>query len=107
MKYESIGLEETAITGSINSVLTIRGRIKLEGYSFKALVDKKEVDVENIYTGDAQRFCIKVNLPKGAGNNVDQIGQELVSKYGKDILEKIAKLSFKNTERIIKKSYND
>jgi len=40
-------------------------------------------------------------FPKGAGSNVDLIGKELVSKYGKDILNDIAKLSFKNTEKII------
>ena len=40
-------------------------------------------------------------LPKGAGSNVDTIGKELVQKYGKDILNDIAKLSFKNTEKII------
>ena len=42
-----------------------------------------------------------VILPKGAGKNVDEIGKILVNKYGKDILNDIAKLSFKNTERII------
>ena len=46
-----------------------------------------------------KQFNIK--LPKGAGFNVDQVGRELVNKYGKDILNKIAKISFKNTERII------
>lgn len=42
-----------------------------------------------------------INLPKGAGSNVDIVGKELVQKYGKEILNEIAKLSFKNTERII------
>lgn len=41
-------------------------------------------------------------LPKGAGSNVDSIGQEIVDKYGKDKLKEIAKLNFKNTERILK-----
>ena len=40
-------------------------------------------------------------LPKGAGSNVDQVGRELVSKYGKEVLSEIAKLSFKNTEKIL------
>lgn len=46
-----------------------------------------------------KQFNIK--FPKGAGSQVDQVGKELVQKYGKDILDKIAKMSFKNTERII------
>jgi len=41
-----------------------------------------------------------VNLPKGAGINVDEIGALLVKKYGEDILKDIAKLNFKNTEKI-------
>ena len=43
------------------------------------------------------------NLPKGAGNKVDEIGKLIVQKYGKDILENIAKLNFKNTEKILNK----
>ena len=43
-----------------------------------------------------------IPLPKGSGQNVDKIGEELVQKYGKDILEKIAKKNFSNTSRILK-----
>lgn len=39
-------------------------------------------------------------LPKGAGPAVDEEGAKLVQKYGFDVLNKIAKLSFKNTEKI-------
>lgn len=41
-------------------------------------------------------------LPKGAGPQVDKIGEELVEKYGKDKLKEVAKLNFNNTNRIIK-----
>jgi len=41
-------------------------------------------------------------IPKGAGANVDQIGMELVEKYGKEILDKIAKKNFANTQKILK-----
>ena len=44
---------------------------------------------------------LNIKLPKGAGSNVDEVGKQLVEKYGKDILESIAKLSFKNTEKIL------
>lgn len=40
-------------------------------------------------------------FPKGAGSNVDQVGKQLVEKYGKDILNEVAKISFKNTEKIL------
>ena len=45
---------------------------------------------------------IHIPLPKGAGSNVDTIGMEVVEKYGKEKLHDIAKLNFKNTERILR-----
>ena len=39
-------------------------------------------------------------LPKGASDKVDLIGVEIVKKYGIDKLKEIAKLNFKNTEKI-------
>lgn len=41
-------------------------------------------------------------VPKGAGVQADEFGREIVKKHGKDILKKIAKLNFKNTEKILK-----
>lgn len=43
---------------------------------------------------------IGVYLPKGAGSTVDDTAKEIVSKYGFDKLYQIAKLNFKNTEKI-------
>ena len=40
-------------------------------------------------------------LPKGAGDSVDTFGKEIVKKFGKDKLTTIAKLNFKNTEKIL------
>ena len=45
---------------------------------------------------------LHVPLPKGAGPQVDTIGQEIVDKYGKDKLKEVAKLNFANTGRILK-----
>lgn len=45
---------------------------------------------------------LHIPLPKGAGANVDKVGEEIVEKYGKDKLNEIAKLNFKNTQRILK-----
>ena len=41
-----------------------------------------------------------IDLPLGAGSIVDEIGADLVIKYGPTILNKIAKINFKNTEKI-------
>ncbi len=45
---------------------------------------------------------LHIPLPKGAGANVDIIGEEIVDKYGQDKLKEVAKLNFANTERILK-----
>lgn len=43
---------------------------------------------------------IGIELPKGAGPGVDAIAKVIKLKFGEDIFEKIAKLNFKNIERI-------
>lgn len=40
-------------------------------------------------------------LPSGAGTKVDQLGRQLTQKYGAAILDEIAKLHFRNTEKIL------
>ena len=39
-------------------------------------------------------------LLKGASDKVDEIGVKIINKYGFDKLNEIAKLNFKNTEKI-------
>ncbi|MBN2834556.1 MAG: ribonuclease HIII [Candidatus Delongbacteria bacterium] len=46
---------------------------------------------------------INIILPKGAGPAVDAIGKVIELKYGNDIFKKIAKLNFKNYQRIQEK----
>ena len=41
-----------------------------------------------------------INLPLGASDKVDNVGKEIVNKFGEDKLSKIAKLNFKNTNKI-------
>lgn len=43
-----------------------------------------------------------INLPKGAGTSVDEAGKVIVQKFGREKLNEIAKLSFKNTDKILK-----
>ena len=45
---------------------------------------------------------LHIPLPKGAGSEVDKIGQEIVEKYGEEKLMEVAKLNFMNTTRILK-----
>ncbi len=45
---------------------------------------------------------LHIPLPKGAGANVDKVGQEIVERYEKEKLKDIAKLNFSNTKKILK-----
>jgi ribonuclease HIII len=42
---------------------------------------------------------LELELPKGAGTNVDQVAKELVASHGADILVKVAKLHFRTALR--------
>ena len=46
---------------------------------------------------------IGFNIPKGASDKVNEVGIEIVNKYGKDKLKDIAKLNFSNTNKILDK----
>ena len=56
-----------------------------------------------IFLKEFDKICdaIKLPLPKGAGHDVDTIGEEVVEKYGEEKLKEIAKLNFKNTDKIL------
>lgn len=45
--------------------------------------------------------ALHIPLPKGAGKDVDTIGEEIVEKFGEEKLKEIAKVNFKNTDRIL------
>ena len=57
-----------------------------------------------IFLKEFDKLCDEVGLPlpKGAGVNVDKIGEELVNKFGEEKLKEVAKYNFKNTQRILK-----
>lgn len=46
-----------------------------------------------------QRFDF--HFPKGAGKNVDEAGAAFLKQYGKNALSQVAKLHFKNSEKIL------
>ena len=56
-----------------------------------------------IFLKEFDKLCdsIHMPLPKGAGRDVDEIGEEVVEKYGEDKLKEIDKVNFKNTDRIL------
>ena len=56
-----------------------------------------------LFLKEFDKLCdsIHIPLPKGAGKDVDSIGEEVVEKYGKEKLKEIAKFNFKNTDRIL------
>ena len=56
-----------------------------------------------LFLKEFDKICDEVHLPlvKGAGKDVDAIGEEVVEKYGKEKLQDIAKVNFKNTDRIL------
>lgn len=84
---------------------------KQKGITFMTKAEDKNLAVacgsvisRYIFLKEFDKICslIHIPLPKGAGSNVDKIGEEVVEKYGEDKLREIAKLNFKNTERILK-----
>lgn len=56
-----------------------------------------------LFLKEFDKICdsIHIPLPKGAGKDVDAIGEEVVEKYGEGKLKEIAKVNFKNTDRIL------
>ncbi|HHT38324.1 MAG TPA: ribonuclease HIII [Mollicutes bacterium] len=47
---------------------------------------------------------LDITLPKGAGPEVDKVGKEIVKKYGEEKLYSIAKMNFKNTNKILEQT---
>ena len=43
-----------------------------------------------------------ITIPKGASTEVDKVIKEFINKYSFDELKKIAKINFKNTEKVLK-----
>lgn len=56
-----------------------------------------------LFLKEFDKLCDEIHIPlvKGASKEVDKIGEEVVEKYGEEKLRDIAKLNFKNTERIL------
>ena len=55
-----------------------------------------------IFLGEMEKLSkeMGMTIPKGAGPNVDEVGIEIVQKFGFDKLYEIAKMNFKNKDKI-------
>ena len=77
----------TFITKAEDKCLSVAAASIISRYTF--LLKIKEMEKE-----------INMTIPKGAGTIVDEAAVEIVKKYGIKKLNSIAKLNFKNTDRI-------
>lgn len=108
--YDYIIVDEFARENRYYSYIPTTTNIQ-KGITFMTKAEDKNLAVacasvisRYIFLKEFDKLCDALHIPlvKGAGANVDKIGQEVVEKYGKEKLEEIAKLNFKNTERILK-----
>ena len=55
-----------------------------------------------IFLGEMEKLSqtLGIIIPKGAGSNVDLVGIDIVKKYGFNKLYDIAKMNFKNKDKI-------
>ena len=85
-KFKVYGI--TFLTKAEDQCLSVACASIISRYIFLKEMDKISKDIGMI-------------LPKGASPSVDEFGKEVIKKFGKDKLKEIAKLNFKNTERIL------
>lgn len=78
----------TFLTKAEDQCLSVACASLISRYIFLQEMDKISKDVS-------------MDLPKGASDLVDSTGKEIVRKYGSQKLKDIAKLNFKNTEKIL------
>ena len=78
----------TFTTKAEDKCLSVACSSMISRYLFIKEIDKMSKDLDMV-------------IPKGAGVLVDEFGKKVVEKYGKDKLEDIAKMNFKNTEKIL------
>ena len=108
-KYDYIIIDEFAREARYYNYLKDQ-KVVQRGITFITKAEDKNMAVacgsiisRYIFLKAFDKMCdeIHIPLPKGAGKDVDKIGEEVVEKYGEEKLKEIAKLNFKNTERIL------
>ncbi len=108
-KYDYIIIDEFAKEARYYEYLNGINNIQ-RGITFMTKAEDKNLAVaassiisRYIFLKEFDKLCDSLSLPlvKGAGKDVDTIGEELVEKYGEEKLKDVAKLNFKNTDRIL------
>ncbi len=109
LPYQKIIVDQFAYPGAYFSYLK-EATNKVTNITFLTKAEDKNLSVAAASVISRYIFLLeqvklskkyKMEIPKGAGSGVDKIGKEFIEKFGKDELYNIAKISFKNTERIV------
>ena len=108
-KYDYIIVDEFAREARYYEYISDQKAIQ-RGITFLTKAEDKNLAVgcasiisRYLFLKEFDKMCdeIHIPLPKGAGRDVDEIGEEVVEKYGEEKLQEIAKINFKNTDRIL------
>jgi len=108
-KYDYIIVDEFAREARYYEYISDQKAIQ-RGITFLTKAEDKNLAVgcasiisRYLFLKEFDKICdeIHIPLPKGAGRDVDEIGEEVVEKYGEEKLQEIAKVNFKNTDRIL------
>ena len=109
-KYDYIIVDEFAKENRYYGYIEDSANIQ-RGITFMTKAEDKNLAVASasiisryIFLKEFDKLSDSLHIPlvKCAGKDVDSIGEEVVEKYGDKKLEEIAKMNFKNTERILK-----
>ena len=109
LKYDYIIVDEFAREARYYEYIKESNEIQ-KGITFMTKAEDKNLAVacasvisRYIFIKEFDKICdqLHIPLPKGAGPTVDDIGREIIEKFGKEKLESIAKLNFRNTQRIL------
>lgn len=107
--YSGINECDTAIADKFGDKKYIEKALMTRGKSIKLVQRPKAEDniavaaasvvARNRFVMELEKLStqIEIQLPKGAGQQVDEVAQSLVEKYGHEILKKIAKVHFKTS----------
>jgi len=108
-KYNYIIVDEFAREARYYEYLKEQPAIQ-KGITFLTKAEDKNLAVgcasiisRYLFLKEFDKICDEIHmpLPKGAGKDVDEIGEEIVEKFGEEKLQEIAKVNFKNTDRIL------
>ena len=108
-KYDYIIIDEFAREARYYEYISDQPAIQ-RGITFITKAEDKNLAVgcasiisRYLFLKEFDKMCdeIHIPLPKGAGKDVDTAGEEVVEKYGEEKLQEIAKVNFKNTDRIL------